>query len=98
MVLGFTIGIIIAICHIVPLIIAYQIVKGKPIMCGNEIDARGWPSIILHVDIRTTQKPFGKLPERSRVALPETAHQIAILAIPFCPAWREFTYLVAPYS
>src|ERR1700761_4085536 len=92
-----TILVVFFIGFIMFVIIRDQIIESKAIVGRNKIDAGGGIAVITFVEIGAACKPFGKFSEAVIGAAPVIAHDIAVLAIPFCPAGWKLTNLISSF-
>src|ERR1035437_3577618 len=64
-------------------------------MRSNKIDARVWLAPIVLVEIARSRQAICEVRKLPLVALPESAHGIAILPVPLRPQHREIPHLVS---
>src|SRR5262245_4686410 len=64
-------------------------------MGGNEIDARPRPPSPVTEDVGRTGDAGGKIGRETPLPPPEAPDRVAILSVPFGPAWRKIAQLIA---
>src|SRR5207249_8553395 len=74
---------------VVLVLIAHQVVEGEAVVAGNEVDRGQWAPTAGLIEIAAAREPRGELTHLPRVAPPEQAYGIAVLAVPFPPANGE---------
>ena len=79
------IPVVFAICFIVLVAIAHQIVQSEPIVAGDEVDAAFWAFARLGVDIGAATDAAGKQTNHPIIATPESPNLISEPVVPFRP-------------
>ena len=83
-----------AVRLIVLFVVADQVVERETIVRGDEIDARIWASSAVLIKIGAAGQPISHLADAALVAFPETAHCVAIFAVPFRTRHRKIANLI----
>ena len=92
--MGLAIAVVLAVGHIVLFVVADQIIEGKTVVRGHEINRRSGAAVIVCIQVRGTGDTRSELAERGWLAAPEVADSVAVLTVPFSPLWWEVTDLV----
>src|SRR2546428_3168402 len=92
------IAVLFAVCFIVFLVVADEIVQGESIVRSNEVDARVGSSSIMLIKIRAARKSVSDLVDAAFVASPVTAHRVAIFAVPLRPKHGKISNLVTAFA
>src|SRR5262249_16851638 len=95
----FAVLVVLAVGFVVLSIVAYQVTKGEAVVAGDKIDAGIGSAAAALVEVAAAAQPVGELGGGSAaVPLPETAHGVAVFAVPLRPEHREIAHLVAPQA
>src|SRR6185437_8337663 len=89
------VAIALAIGLVVLLVVRDEIGQREAVMGGDEIHARPGPPAAMRKDVRRAGEARGEIGDDALVALPEAAHRVTVLRVPFRPTRREATELVA---
>src|SRR6266700_2746596 len=95
MIVGMAVAVVLAIGLIVLVVIGDEVVQIEAVMRGDEIDAGPWLAAALVEEIAGAGDALGKIRQHAGIALPEAAHGIAELVVPFGPARRKLPDLIA---
>src|SRR5205085_1478391 len=84
---------------VVFVLVGYQVIEGKAIVAGNEIDAIQWQTPSRLVEIRTPRYTGSDRANHSWISSDEAAHMVTIAPVPFGPAIaRKTAYLIETHS
>ncbi len=72
-----------------------QIVEREPVVGGHEVDARPRSAPAVVVDVARSRQTGGEITQNARIALPEPSYRVAVAVVPFAPAGRKPSHLVA---
>src|ERR671910_2187884 len=89
-----TVPVILAVGLVVLLVVADQIVQGKPVVGGDEVDAGVGTATVPLIEIGRPGEAIGQLRDRDVARLPVVADRIPVLVVPLAPEGREVTDLV----
>ena len=64
-------------------------------MRSEEVDAAGWSAAAEAIQVAAAAQAIGELGDLARIALPEFAHVVAVLAIPLAPQHWQIADLIA---
>ena len=87
--------VVLAVGFVVLFVVADQIFQREAVVRGHEIDAGVRPAAIVLVEIAAAGEAVGEIGELAFVALPVTAHRVAIFAVPLRPQHGKVAHLVA---
>ena len=94
-IIGAPIAIVLAVCLIMLVVVADQILQREAIMSGDKVDARPWLAASATEDVSRCGKTRGEIGEPAPIPFPESPYCIAELVVPFCPARRKPADLIA---
>ncbi len=80
---------------VVLVVVGHQVVEREAVVRGDEVDRRERPPPVVLVQVGRTGDPGRELAQRRRLATPEVAHRVPVLAVPLRPQRREVADLVA---
>ena len=84
-----TVAVVLAIGLVVLVVVRDQVVEGKAVMAGHEIDALLGFALLVTVNVGAAQDPCGHAGHRAVVASQETPHVVAEPAVPLLPCCRR---------
>jgi hypothetical protein len=87
-----------AVGLVVLLRVHHEVLQGEAVVRGREVDRGVGVAAARLVQVAGTGQPERELRELPRIASPEPAHAVAVLAVPLGPADREVADLVAAGS
>ena len=90
--------IVLAIGFVMALVVADQIVEGKTVVSGDEIDAGMRAATIVLIQIGRTGQTISQLADQPALTAPVITHHIAVFTIPFAPADGELTHLITVFA
>src|SRR5690606_34991409 len=94
-VVGMTVAVVLAVRLAVLVVVRDEVVQAEAVMGGDEVDARPWLPAALAEQVAGSGDAWGEIGQLAILALPEGAHCVAELVVPFRPAGRELADLVA---
>ena len=92
------VAIVLAVRFVVLVVVADDVVQRETVMGGDEVHARPRLAAAPVEDVAGRRQAGAERREKTFVALPEPAHDVAILVVPFRPAGREAADLIAAGS
>ena len=87
--LSFAVGVVVL------LVVGHQVGQGEAVVGGDEVDGRHGAAARVLVEVGGAGDAGGEFAQRGRLAAPEVADGVAVLAVPFRPLRREVAHLVA---
>src|SRR4029077_14577107 len=90
-----TVAVFLAVGLVVLLVIADQVLQGEAVVAGDEVDAGVRLAAVILVQVAAAGEARGQLGRGPSVSLPEAAHAVSVLAVPFGPEHGKVAYLVA---
>ena len=94
-IVAFAVSIAFAVGRVVLLVVAHQFVHRKAVMGGNEVHGGDRAATVHLVQVGAAHQSTGEFRQRGRLRAPEITHAIAIASVPFRPAGREASHLIA---
>ena len=91
----FAVVVVLAVGLVVLLVVRDEVTQGEAVVGGDEVDGCHGPPPVVLVQIRRPGQARRELAERRRLAAPEVAHGVAVLAVPLRPLRGEVAHLVA---
>ena len=79
-------------------VVTDEIAQGEAIVGGDEVDAGVGLAAVGGVEVGASREAVAQLGHLARVALPEAADGIAVLAVPFGPQHGKVAHLVAAFA
>jgi len=76
-------------------VVGDQVAQGEAVVDGDQVDRGGGPPPGGGVQVGGAGEAVGELADPGRVAAPEVAHRVAVLAVRFPPQRREPAQVVA---
>ena len=92
------VAVLVAVRLVVLAVVAHEVVEGEAVVGGHEVDAGVRPPPGAAVEVAAAGEAGGELGDGPPVPPPETAHRVAVAAVPLRPADREVADLVAPLA
>ena len=89
---------VLAVGVVVFVVVRDEVAQGEAVVRGDEVDRGDRSPTGVLVEVGGAGQPGGQLTERRRLAAPEVAHGVAVLAVPLRPLRREVANLVAARS
>src|SRR5438094_556292 len=91
------VAILFAVRLVVLLVVRHQVVEREAVVRGDEVDRRPRFTPAMVEEIARCAQPRRE-GARRRLPAPEIAHRVAELVVPFRPAWRKCSHLIAAGS
>src|SRR5439155_23208545 len=89
MIIVVAIMVLLAVGFVVFLVVANEICESESVVRGDKIDAGVRPFAIVLIKIGAASQPIRHFADLPLVALPKTAHGVAIFPVPFRPQdWK----------
>src|SRR5438309_9750379 len=98
MVIVVAIMVLLPVGSVVFLIVANEIGESESVVRGDKINAGVRPFAIVLIKIGAASQPIRHFADLPLVALPKTAHGIAIFPIPFRPQDRKIPNLIPAFA
>ena len=89
------VAVVLAVGLVVLVVVGDQVAQGEAVVDGDQVDRGGGPAAGRGVQVRRAGEPGGELADPDRVAAPEVAHRVPVLAVPLPPQRREPAQVVA---
>ena len=96
--MALAVAIVFAVRLVVLLVVGHEIAQRKPVVRGDEVDARVGLARGALIEIGAAGEPRAELGERLVTAAPEIAHGVAILAVPLGPEGWKIPDLIAAFA
>ena len=90
-----TVVVVFTVGDVVLLVVRHKVTQCESVMGCDEVDGCHRPPTRRLIQFGRSTQPTHELAERGRLAPPEVADGIAVLAIPLCPLRGEVAHLVA---
>ncbi len=88
-VVALAVPVVLPVGLVVLLVVGHQVVQGEPVVGGDEVDRGDRAPTVVLVEVAGPGEPETELAEGGRLAPPEVAHRVAVLAVPLRPQRRE---------
>ena len=89
------VAVVLAVGLVVLVVVGDEVAQGEAVVDGDQVDRGGGPAADGGVQVRRAGEAVGELADPDRVAAPEVAHRVAVLAVPLPPQRREPAQVVA---
>src|SRR6266567_5493034 len=98
MIIVVAIMVLLSVGFVVFLIVANESCEGESVVCGDKIDAGVRPFASVLIKIGAARQPICHFADLPLVALPKTAHGVAIFPVPFRPQDRKIPDLIPAFA
>ena len=93
--MALAVPVVLAVGLVVLVVVRDQVGEGEAVVGGDEVDRVERLAAVVLVEVGRAGDPAGELGQRGRLAAPEVADGVAVLAVPLRPVRREVADLVA---
>src|SRR5882762_5363651 len=90
-----TVGVGLEIGFVMPLAVGNEVAEREAVVCRRKIDAGGGLAAVVPEHVAGTREPLRELADLPAVAPPERSNRVPVAVVPFRPARRKSTELIA---